>query len=134
MNTFTLLAATGVAALLSSAAIAQNQDYTPTGATPPVAGASAPASVAGNGNWTLRQREDWLNDRINKAHDTDDLDGREADRAHHELDHIRDDENHMRGHHDGQLTDNETTMLEARLDDVAAKIHWAHENALQRPW
>jgi hypothetical protein len=40
----------------------------------------------------------------------------------------------MRDSHDGQLTDNETTLLEARLDDVAAKIHWAHEQAFQRPW
>jgi hypothetical protein len=65
MKTFTLLAATSAAALLTSAAIAQAQDFTPPGATPPVAGATAPASVAGNGDWTLRQREKWLDDRIN---------------------------------------------------------------------
>jgi hypothetical protein len=86
------------------------------------------------GGWTLKRREEWLNDRINKAHDEHVLDGREADRAHHDLDRLRDDENHMRGRHDGQLTDNETTSLEARLDDLADQIHSAHEDAFRRPW
>lgn len=33
-----------------------------------------------------------------------------------------------------QLTDNETTDLEARLDGVADHIQWLHENVFQRPW
>ena len=40
----------------------------------------------------------------------------------------------MRDHHDGQLTDNQTADLESRLNDVASKIHWLHENSFQRPW
>ena len=128
MKTSILLAATGLAAFMTLPAAALAQDYTPAGAAPPVAGETH------SGNWTLREREDWLRDRIDKAHDAHDLDGREADRAHHELDRIRDDEDHMRDGHRGQLTDNETTTLEARLDDMAAKIHWAHETAFQKPW
>ena len=128
-----LTAAAGAALTLSAPAFAQ--DLTPAGATPPVAGVTTSASVAGNGNWTLSEREHWVDEHINKAHDEKDIDGREADRAHHELDRIRDNENQMRSHHDGgQLTDNETTMLEARLDDMAARIHWAHEQAYQKPW
>jgi hypothetical protein len=86
------------------------------------------------GDWTLKRREDWLNDKINQAHDEHALDGREADRAHHELDRLKDDEHHLRDHHDGQLTDNETADLEARLDQMAEQIHFAHEDAFRRPW
>jgi polyhydroxyalkanoate synthesis regulator phasin len=86
------------------------------------------------GDWTLKRREDWLNDKINQAHDQHALGGREADRAHHELDRLRDDENHMRDRHDGQLTDNETSSLEARLDGLADQIVQLHNEAWRRPW
>jgi hypothetical protein len=125
MKTHLLLAA-ATAALLAAAPAAFAQVETTT--------TVYPAAVGGQGNWTLKRREDWLNEHINKAHDEKDIDDHEADRAHHALDRIRDDENHMRGHHDGQLTDNETTDLEARLDQMAAGIHAAHENAFSRPW
>ena len=95
---------------------------------------SAGRGDVGRGDWTLKRREDWLNDKINQAHDEHALDGHEADRAHHELDHLKDDEGRMRGHHDGQLTDNETADLEGRLDQLADQIHWAHEDAFRRPW
>jgi hypothetical protein len=94
-----------------------------------------PAGVREHGDYTLKQREDWLSDRIDKAHDDGSLDGREADRVHRELDRIRHDEDRYRDHHDGgQLTDNETAELEARLDQLADRIHWLHENNFQRPW
>jgi hypothetical protein len=84
--------------------------------------------------WTLKRREEWLDDRINKAHDEHALDGHEADRAHHALDELRDDEHRMRDHHDGQLTDNETINLEARLDDLADEIVRSHNESWRRPW
>jgi|SRR6185312_14511576 len=84
--------------------------------------------------WTLKRREEWLNDKINQAHDEHALDGHEADRAHQQLDRLRDDENYMRGHHDGQLTDNETITLEARLDGLADEIVQLHNDAWRRPW
>ncbi len=95
-----------------------------------------PAGVAGadRSDWTLKRREDWLNDRINKAHDEHALADREADRAHHELDRLRDDENRMRGRQDGQLTDNETVELEARLDSLSDRIVTLHNDAWRRPW
>ncbi len=128
MKTSTLLAAAAAAALLAAPA-AFAQDVAPANALPPVT-----VPVHDSGNWTLRQREDWLNDHINKAHDEKDVTDHEADRAHHELDRLKDAENHMRGRHDGQLTDNETNELEAQLDQMAAQIHWEHENAFARPW
>jgi hypothetical protein len=87
-----------------------------------------------NGGWTLKRREAWLDDHINKAHDEHALGDREADRAHHALDDLRDDEHQMRDHHEGQLTDNETINLEARLDDLTDEIVRAHDEAWRRPW
>ena len=47
---------------------------------------------------------------------------------------MRDDENHMRGdRHDGQLTDDETFSLEARLDGLADQIVQLHNEAWRRP-
>ena len=93
-----------------------------------------PVVAAGQGNWTLKEREDWLHSRLDKARDERDIDHTEYDRVKHDLDRIHEDEEAMRDHHDGQLTDNQTTDLEARLDLVAGKIHWLHENSFQRPW
>lgn len=89
---------------------------------------------AERGGWTLKRGEEWLNDKINQAHDEHALDGREADRAHRELDRLRDDENRMRDRHDGQLTDEETFSLEARLDRLADQVVRLHNDAWRRPW
>ncbi len=103
---------------------------------PPASAAGLPAAGArDHGDYTLKQREEWLSSRIDKAHDDGSLDGHEADRVHRELDRIRHDEDHYRDHHGGgQLTDNETSELEARLNQLADRIHWLHENNFQRPW
>jgi hypothetical protein len=105
------------------------------------AGAALAQSVDANavvssdhGNWTLKEREDWLKDRLSVAHNDGSVDDSEFDRVQHEIDRIHDAEDHMRGDHDGQLTDNETTVLEARLDGVAGQIHWLHEDRFRKPW
>jgi hypothetical protein len=109
----------------------------------PIAGAHAqsyPAPVDANavvtdhGNWTLKDREHWLFSRLDKARDDGSIDGHEYDRVRREMDNIRADEDRMRGDHDGQLTDNESAAMEARLDGVADQIHWLHESSFQRPW
>lgn len=89
---------------------------------------------ADRGDWTLKRREDWLNDKINQAHDEHAIDNHQNDRAHDALNHLRDDENHMRDRHDGQLTDNETVALEARLDSLADEVLQARNDAWRRPW
>ena len=94
----------------------------------------APAVSSSHGDWTLRQREDWLSDRIQKSRDDGSLDHREFERAKLALSDLRREEDQMRDHADGQLTDNQTADLEARLDDMAAKIHWAHVDSFTRPW
>ena len=97
-------------------------------------GVDASAVVGEHGDWTLQQREHWLDDRLNKARDDVSVDHGEFDRVHHELSRIRDDEDRLRDAHNGQLTDNENAALEARLDGVASQIHWLRENSFQRPW
>ncbi len=92
------------------------------------------ASDTRHGDWTLKEREDWLSNRLDKARDDGALDHHEYDRVHDQLKGIRHEEDRMRDHHDGQLTDDETQMLEARLDGVADHIQWLHENAFERPW
>jgi hypothetical protein len=92
------------------------------------------AVVGDHGNYTLKQRETWLDDRLNRARDDGSIDHHEFERVHHELSGIRDDEDRLRDAHDGQLTDNENTDLEARLDGVADQIHWLHEESFKRPW
>ena len=95
---------------------------------------TAPAVSATHGDWTLRQREDWLSDRLEKSRDDGSLDHHEYERAKMALSDLRREEDHMRDRAHGQLTDNETADIEARLDDMAAKIHWAHVNSFSRPW
>ncbi|HEY2481852.1 MAG TPA: hypothetical protein VGI30_06595, partial [Caulobacteraceae bacterium] len=87
-----------------------------------------------HGDWTLKQREDWLRERIDRSRDDGSLAHSEYDRVRNELGDIRHDEDGMRDHHGGQLTDNETTRLEARLDNVASTIHWLRAENLDRPW
>ena len=92
------------------------------------------AVTSPHGNWTLRQREEWLNNRLDKARDDGSLDRHEYDRVRQDLHGIKKDEDSFRDSHDGQLTDNENSELESRLDTAAAQIHWLHENSFQRPW
>jgi hypothetical protein len=132
MKTLNLLLMSGAAAVLASS-------FALTG---PVAAQSADSSavdtnavVSDHGNWTLKEREDWLDNRLHMARDDGSIDHTEFDRVRNDLDGIRDDEHHLRsGHQDGQLTDNETATLETQLDDVASRIHWLHEDKFQRPW
>ena len=98
-------------------------------------GVNADAVVSPHGNWTLKERENWLSDRLDKARDDGSIGPAEYDRVHAEIDHIKSDEDALRDHHDGdQLTDNETASLESRLDTVANQIHWLHDDAFRKPW
>ncbi len=128
MRLFTLsIAAYGAAIALSlspwSHADAQDE-------VPPAAVTPAPA----HGDWTLNEREHWLNAQIDKSRDDGSLDRVQYDHAKSELMSLRDEEDHMRSDHGGELTSNENAEMEARLDDMAAKIHWANANAYHRPW
>lgn len=130
MNILTVsLMACGAATALSLSPLspARAQDTHDIASAPPTAAAS-------HGDWTLRQREDWLNDRLEKSRVDASLDRTEYHRVHDDLTDLRHEEDHMRGAAHGQLTDNQTADLEGRLDAIAAKIHWANTVAYSRPW
>src|SRR5580693_9842689 len=79
--------------------------------------AVAPA-VADHGDWTLRQREDWLSDQLKNSLANGSLDKAEFNRARLEMDHLRQEESRMRHDGGGDLTDNQKSDLEARLDTM----------------
>ncbi|MGH6993994.1 MAG: hypothetical protein ACRED8_01910, partial [Caulobacteraceae bacterium] len=121
------LAALGAAALVPLApTVVRAQDAAMT----PDASATNPE----HGNWTLNEREHWLDSRLDMARDQGSIDHHEYNHVKHEIAGIRHEEDRMRDNHDGQLTDNETAMLETRLDTVADQIHWLHENSFTKPW
>ena len=119
--------------LLSAAATSLIAFASPMAAHAQGVDASAVVGSA-HGDWTLKQREDWLGSRLDQARSDGSLDNHEYDRVRHDLSSIRDQEGQLRDRHEGQLTDTETASLEARLDGVAGQIHWLHENSFQRPW
>ena len=125
MKTLTLsLLAGGVAALFTVAPMAVANAQT-----------DEPAAVAADhGNWTLKQREDWLHNRLEKARDDGSLDHHEYDRVKHDINDIHDDENRMRDHHDGPAYRQRDRRPGEPLDGVANKIHWLHESSFQKPW
>jgi hypothetical protein len=94
----------------------------------------APTAAVAHGDWTLRQREDWLNDRLEKSRNDGTLERGESDRARRDMSDLRHEEDRLRASAHGQLTDNQTADLEARLDTMAAKIKWANAAAYAQPW
>jgi hypothetical protein len=90
--------------------------------------------AAGHRDWTLQQREDWLTDRVVSSRDNGALDHSEYNRARDAVSDIRHEEDGMRDRQGGQLTPNQTADLEARLDEVARRIHWANEANATLPW
>jgi hypothetical protein len=54
-----------------------------------------------HGNWTLKERENWLHDRLEKSKDDGSISHGEYDRVKDELGDIHHDEDAMRDHHDG---------------------------------
>lgn len=130
--TLSRLAFAAVAATfgLSAFGAALAQDMTPP-APPPAVAEVAPVA---HGEWTLRQREEWLSDRLEKARVDGSLDHSQFEKAKHEMTDLRREEGRTRNHSHGQLTGDQTAELEAHLDAVGAKIHWANATAYNRPW
>jgi hypothetical protein len=100
----------------------------------PVMAQDTPAMSADHRDWTLRQREDWLHQKIDASRDAGALSHEEYDRVNDALHDIRSHEDTLRDHQSGQLTPAQTEMLETRLDRVANRIHLANATALALPW
>ncbi len=91
-------------------------------ATLAAAALAAPAAQAQGDQWTLKSREDALNSRIDEAHNAHRLDDQQTNRAHLVLNRLREAENTMRGHHQGELTAPEQAAVESRLAQIASYI------------
>lgn len=122
----TFVALGGAAALGFAPLSAANAQMDPVAAPAPAA--------AEHGDWTLRQREDWLSERLKQSLDNGALDKAEFNRARLEMDHLRQEESRMRHDGKGELTDNQTDELKTRLDAMSDKIHWANTSVYKRPW
>jgi hypothetical protein len=97
--------------------------------------AAMPAAMAPtHGDWTLRQREDWLNGQLQKARDDRSLDKASFNSARLEMRDLGREESRMRHDAHGELTANQTAELDTRLDTVASKIHWANMSEHTHPW
>jgi hypothetical protein len=95
---------------------------------------AAPAFAQPMSGWDIDRREHWMAERIERAVADGSLDRHEARRVHGELDSIRAQEDRMRMHHDGRLDDGDRVVLEQRLDDLSARIHWLRHNDEVAPW
>jgi Spy/CpxP family protein refolding chaperone len=94
---------------------------------------AAPALAQPTG-WDIDRREHWMADRIQRGEADGSLDHHEARRVRGELDSIRAQEDRMRMHHFGHLDDGDRVVLENRLDDLGARIHWLRQNGEAAPW
>jgi len=97
-----------------------------------VAPALAPAVA--HADWTLRQRQDWLNHKLETAVADGAMTDSSFNQARLEMRNLANEESRMRHDASGQLTPNQTSELEARLDIVSAKIRWANMTNEKRPW
>jgi len=106
----------------------------------PLAGALAQTTVivpraSSHGDWTLKEREDWLDHRLDAARDDGSINPEEFRHVQDQLAQVRADEDSLRSRHEGgQLTDSENANLEARLDYIGDRIHWLRQTNLDRPW
>lgn len=100
----------------------------PPGAMPP------PPPPPGPGQWSLDQREDWVQQSINRGRADGSLDRREYRRAQSTLNDIRSTQAYMvrRGH--GRLSDADRFQLEQRIDRLRASLHWMRGNGETAPW
>ena len=81
----------------------------------------------------IREREDWLERRINRGIDNGSIDRREARRAFITLNEIRSDEQRMRRRGGGRLNPQDRDVLQNRLDQLAQQINWARQTGPRGP-
>jgi hypothetical protein len=117
-----LLLIAGLAALaLPGAALAQDTDMTPEGASPPVAGDYGADVAYSGGPEDLTAREAWLDRRIARNEDADTITDFAAFRDREFLASVRRQQDVLRTDHDG-LTLDDRADLNAQLDRLNARI------------
>jgi len=123
-----IAAALAASALTAGSVPAMAQPYGP---PPPPPGYGPPPQP---GAMDIDQRIDWMQRRIDHGQMDGALDPREAKRCQDELNSIRSEEKRDRFRHWGKLRDGDRQHIEARLDQLAATIHWMRDDGQRRPW
>lgn len=93
-----------------------------------------PPPPAPPGGWSLEQREDWLQQRIERGRADGSLDRREAYRAERSLRDIRAMQARLLRRDRGRLTDADRLYLEQRLDRLRDGLRWMRQNSETAPW
>jgi hypothetical protein len=89
----------------------------------------APTNVA----WSLDQREDWLQGRIDRGVDDHRLSGREVARGQQELQAIRAEQARLVARDGGALSPEDRSYLVSRLDQLNQTLRWEGRNP-PPPW
>ncbi|HEY3697461.1 glycine zipper 2TM domain-containing protein [Phenylobacterium sp.] len=75
----------------------------------------------------VRQRLDWLYERVRRGRGDGSLSPREADRALTDLDQVQRQERRM-SRRNGGLNDRDQAYLQARLDSISSQLRWSRRN------
>lgn len=94
----------------------------------------APGPGPGPGGFSLDQREDWLQQRIEHARSDGSLDRRTAWRAQQMLNGVRHDQARLVRRDRGVLTERDRNYLEQRLDRIRDTLRGAREGGERSPW
>jgi hypothetical protein len=73
----------------------------------------------------IHARMDFMQDRINRAASRDWISPNEVDRANRELSFIRSEDSRLRDQDGGHLRPEDRDYLQARLDSLSERLHWA---------
>ena len=76
----------------------------------------------------IREREEWLERRINRGINDGSINRREARRVITDLQQIRFDEQRLRRRNGGRLNERDRDILQDRLDGLAQQIRWARSD------
>lgn len=76
----------------------------------------------------LHARMDFMQDRINRAANRGWISGSEINRANRELAFIRSEDRRLRYQDGGHLRPQDRDYLQARLDSLSERLHWAAHN------
>ncbi len=98
---------------------------------PPVV---APPPPPAPGGWSLDQREDWIQQRIEHARADGSLSRREAYRAMASLNDIRRMQAHLTLRDGGRLNGADRDYLQNRLDHLRQTMRWMQDNDAVPPW
>ena len=91
------------------------------------------ASAAPAGGWSLDQREQWLQDRIDRGIDKGWISGREAERGRQELGAIRTQQATLLARDGGALSPEDHSYLVHRIDELNQTLKWSGRNP-PPPW